>query len=146
MVSQSKQEYLARIKDRYRKAGKRAKSRILNEFCEVCGHHRKHAIRLLRSDGRRKKKKPGRPSKYGAEEIQVLENIWLTADRPCSKRMVGVVGLWLPYYEKHNGYLDALTKEKLLDIRPRTLDRHLGPYAEPDDLQVRPSTPSFHVQ
>lgn len=127
MVSQSKQEYLARIKDRYRKAGKRAKSRILDEFCEVCGHHRKHAIRLLGLDGRRRRKKPGRPSKYGDEEIQVLENIWLTADRPCSKRMVGVVGLWLPYYEKHNGYLDASTKEKLLDVRPRTLDRLLGP-------------------
>ncbi len=55
MVSQSKQEYLARIKDRYRKAGRSGKSRILDEFCEVCGHHRKHAIRLLRSDGRRKK-------------------------------------------------------------------------------------------
>ncbi len=127
MVSQSKQDYLARIKDRYRKAGKKAKSRILDEFCKVCGHHRKHAIRLLKSDGRRKKKKPGRPSKYGAEEVRVLENIWLTADRPCSKRMVGVVGLWLPHYEKHNGYLDAVTKEKLLAISPRTLDRLLGP-------------------
>ena len=69
MVSQSKQAYLAKIKDRYRKASKRGKSRILDEFCEICGHHRKHAIRLLRSDGRCKKKRPGRPSKYGADTV-----------------------------------------------------------------------------
>lgn len=127
MVSQSKQEYLAKIKDRYRHAGRKWKTRILDEFCIVCGHHRKHAIRLLSSDGRCKKKKPGRPSRYGQEEIRVLENIWLNADRPCSKRMAGVVNLWLPYYEKHHGYLEASTRGKLLGIKPRTLDRLLRP-------------------
>lgn len=126
MVSQSKREYLAKIKDRYRHAGKRWKTSILDEFCAVCGHHRKHAIRLLSSDGRCKKKKPGRPSKYGLEEIRVLEDIWLNADRPCGKRMAGVIKLWLPYYEKYNGYLEASTREKLLKIKPRTLDRVLS--------------------
>lgn len=126
MVSQSKREYLAKIKDRYRRAGRKGKKLILDEFCKVCGHHRKHAIRLLNKDGRKKHKKPGRPSKYGPEEIQVLEDIWLTADRPCAKRLVGMLELWIPYYEKHNGYLDESTKEKLLKIKPRTLDRHLG--------------------
>ena len=52
MVGQSKREYRARIKDRYRHAGRKGKSRILDEFCAVCGHHRKHAIRLLSKDGR----------------------------------------------------------------------------------------------
>ena len=47
MVNQSKREYLGRIKDRYRHAGRKHKKAILDEFCEVCGHHRKHAIRLL---------------------------------------------------------------------------------------------------
>jgi hypothetical protein len=46
-VSKSKREYLAKIKDRYRHAGRKGKARILDEFCEICGHHRKHAIRLL---------------------------------------------------------------------------------------------------
>ncbi len=126
MVSQSKREYLARIKDRYRHAGRKGKTRILDEFCAVCGHHRKHAIRLLKQDGRTRHKKPGRPSKYGPAEIQVLEDIWLTADRPCSKRLVGILDLWLPYYEKHHGYLEDSTKEKLLHIKPRTLDRVMG--------------------
>lgn len=126
MVSQSKREYLAKIKDRYRHAGRKGKTLILDEFCRVCDHHRKHAIRLLNGDGRKRQKKPGRPSKYGPEEIRVLEDIWLTADRPCAKRLVGILELWLPHYEKHNGYLEESTKEKLLGVRPRTLDRLLG--------------------
>jgi transposase InsO family protein len=127
MVSQSKREYLARIKDRYRHAGRKNKKLILDEFCKVCGHHRKHAIRLLNSDGRRRKKKPGRASKYGSAEIQVLENIWLNADRPCSSRLVGMIPIWLPYYEKTYGYLEESVREKVLNAKARTLDRILGP-------------------
>jgi len=125
MVTQTKKEYLARIKDRYRHAGRRHKKIILDEFCEVCGHHRKHAIRLLNQDGRKKKRKPGRPSKYGPAEIQVLENIWLNADRPCSVRLVGVIPIWLPHYEKHYGQLEESTRQKILSAKPRTLDRVL---------------------
>ena len=125
MVAQSKREYLARIKDRYRHAGRKYKNVILDEFCKVCGHHRKHAIRLLNQDGRRKRKKPGRPSKYGLAEIQVLENIWLNADRPCSSRLVGVISLWLCHYEKRYGELEESTREKLLSAKARTLDRIL---------------------
>jgi len=127
MVQQSKREYLAKIKDRYRKAGRKAKSRILDEFCRVCDHHRKHAIRLLNGDGRRRKKKPGRPGKYGAAEIQVLQNIWLHADRPCSSRLVGMIPIWLPHYENRYGYLEEPTRQKLLDAKARTLDRVLAP-------------------
>jgi hypothetical protein len=127
MVHQSKQEYLARIKDRYRKAGRRGKSRILDEFCKVCDYHRKHAIRILNNDGRRRRKKPGRPSTYGAEEIRVLEDIWLNADRPCSSRLVGIIPIWLPHYEKRHGNLDEATRQKLYGAKPRTLDRVLRP-------------------
>jgi hypothetical protein len=127
MVAQSKKEYLARIKDRYRKADRRGKSRILDEFCEVCGHHRKHAIRLLGTDARRRKKKPGRPRKHGKAEIQILENIWEHALRPCSVRLASMLELWLPSYEQEYGYLDEMTRAKLLDIKPRTLDRLLLP-------------------
>lgn len=127
MVARSKREYLAKIKDRYRHASKEGKTRILDEFCKVCGHHRKHAIRLLKKDRRTLKKKPGRPSKYGAEEIRVLENIWLNADRPCGSRLVGIIPIWLPFYEKRYGDLEESTRQKLLDAKARSLDRVLSP-------------------
>ena len=51
MVNQSKREYLAAILGRYRRAGRKFKQKILDEFCSICGYHRKHAIRLLRRSG-----------------------------------------------------------------------------------------------
>jgi len=127
MVAKSRREYLAKIRDRYRHAVRRGKTRILDEFCAICGHHRKHAIRLLRRDGRKGKKKPGRQRRYGPEDIRVLEDIWLNADRPCSSRLVGMLPLWLPFYENRNGHLEETVKKKLLDAKARTLDRVLGP-------------------
>ena len=44
----AKQELLATIRDRYRASSKQEKSRILDEFIAVTGHHRKHGITLLR--------------------------------------------------------------------------------------------------
>ena len=43
----AKQQLLATIRDRYRASSKKDKSRILDEFTAVTGHHRKHGIRLL---------------------------------------------------------------------------------------------------
>ena len=50
-----------------------------------------------------------------------LENIWLNADRPCSVRLLGMIPLWLPWYEKRHGDLDAKSRGKLLAIRPLSL-------------------------
>ena len=122
MTIQSKREYLAKIKDRYRHASLNGKTRILDEFCKVCGHHRKHAIRLLNQDGRKKRTKPGRPSKYGPIEIQVLESIWKSSGYPCSSRLVGMIPLWLSSYENEYGVLEETVKTKVLDSKPRTLD------------------------
>ena len=44
-------EYREAVRLRYLRAGKREKGRILDEFVQVTGYHRKAAIRLLRRDG-----------------------------------------------------------------------------------------------
>ena len=125
MVNRSKTDYLAKIKSRYRQADRKNKKLILDEFCEVCGHHRKHAIRLLNKDGRKRKKKPGRPPKYGPEALAVIENIWLSSDRPCASRLVGMIPIWLPAYEKRHGDLEEDLRARIRAIPPRTLDRVL---------------------
>ena len=43
----AKRELLASIRDRYRESSRKDKSKILDEFIAVTGHHRKHGIRLL---------------------------------------------------------------------------------------------------
>ncbi len=56
----AKREYLEGIRPRYQRAGKREKGLILDEFCEVCGYDRKHAIRLLKRITELKRKRSGR--------------------------------------------------------------------------------------
>jgi hypothetical protein len=48
MSPRSKREYLEAIHLRYKKASRKDKTVILDEFCATSGYHRKHAIRLLR--------------------------------------------------------------------------------------------------
>lgn len=140
MVQQSKLEYLAAIVGRYRRAGRAFKKRILDEFCAVCGHHRKHAIRLLNRRAHRAKRKPGRPSRYGEAERQVLEMIWLTANRPCSKRLKAALPIWLPYYEGQAEALPPPVRAKLLAISPRSLDRLMRPVRQKHGTRGRCGT------
>ena len=44
MSRMAKQELLTTIRDRYRGSSRKDKSRILDEFIAVTGHHRKHGI------------------------------------------------------------------------------------------------------
>ena len=127
MVQKSKAEYVEVIRPRYLKACRTGKTRILEEFCEVCSYHRKHAIRLLNRRVRGPKGKPGRPSICGEAEQKVLELIWLWANRPCGKRLKPLLANWLPWYEQEHGLLDARVREHLLSISTRTLDRIMKP-------------------
>lgn len=131
MSPRSKREYLEAIHGRYKKASRKEKAAILDEFCSTCGYHRKHAIRLLRSFRRYAKpapKRKGRPSLYAKKEIlKPLKSIWLAANLPCSKRLKALLPLWLPGYEQQYGELTFEIKEELLALSPSTMDRLLQP-------------------
>jgi hypothetical protein len=80
MSPRSKKEYLEAIFPRYKNAkSKEQRTELLTEFCEVCGYHRKHAIRLLSKFRRfikQKPRKPGKPSVYSQPAIlKALERI-----------------------------------------------------------------------
>lgn len=48
MSRSTRDEYLEKMRCRYRRyTGKPAKSRLLDEFCELTGHERKYATKLL---------------------------------------------------------------------------------------------------
>ena len=52
-------EYAEAVRWRYLKARKKEKGRILDEFTQVTGYHRKAAIRLLHRDGSPRGKRRG---------------------------------------------------------------------------------------
>lgn len=144
MGYESKREYLARIRSRYLKANRRYKKLILDEFCAVWGDHRKHAIRLLNQKQDESSGNRGRPSKYGVEERKVLEKIWLTGNRPCSRRLKTMIPIWLPAYEKRYGNVGPVVREKLHAISKNSIDRLLKPtrkkYGTHGRCSTRPGT------
>jgi hypothetical protein len=94
----AKREYVQVIYQRYRAARRPEKQRILDEFCQVAGYHRKHAIRLLNGPT------PGAPpaprrraALYGPAVIEALRAIWAAAGYPWSVRLKALLPLWLPW-------------------------------------------------
>jgi hypothetical protein len=55
--AKSKKEYLPAVWGRYQRVGRRFKSKILDEFCAVCGYARKYAIGLLSRKPRQRNKR-----------------------------------------------------------------------------------------
>ena len=127
----ARMEYLEKIYLRYKRADRKNKSVILNEFCKNCSYHRKHAIRLLGTFKRFTKPKPkkrGRKSMYNKAAIkEPLERIWLTANLPCSKRLKAIIPLWMPGYAREFGALPIKVIKALRRISPATIDRLLKP-------------------
>ncbi len=88
MTRKSIREYTQAIQGRYRKANKKEKTRILDEFTKTTGLHRKAAIRLLnRVNKPQSTRRRGRPRKYSNEVVGALKTAWEAGDRLCSKRL-----------------------------------------------------------
>jgi hypothetical protein len=126
MSIEAKGQYLGRIYDRYQRAGREHKSKILDEYCAVCGYHRKAALRLLnRSWDRPVRRRPGPKPVYEPGTILgPLRTIWLASEQPCSKRLKAVLPLWLPHLKKG---VSPQVRSQLLALSPATIDRLLAP-------------------
>jgi len=121
MSLSSKREYLQRVHPRYKGAGRIHKSKILDEFCAVCGYHRKFALRLLNRPLRRRRKRPGPKPRYDAATLRpLLTQVWLLADQPCGKLFKATLPLWLPFVPEAQS-----VQEDLLSMSAATLDRLL---------------------
>jgi hypothetical protein len=131
MGTQERRAYLEAIRTRYRRARKTGKTAILDEFCAVCGYHRKYALRLLRTSGKRGKtvvRKPGPASRYAVPElVEALRAIWMASDQLCSKRLKAALPLWLPHYETSVKPLSAETRALMDSISAASIDRLLKP-------------------
>jgi hypothetical protein len=65
MTRSAVHEYAAAVRPRYRAARKKEKRKILDEFCQTTGMHRKAAVRLLNEQAKPRAVGPGRPKHYG---------------------------------------------------------------------------------
>jgi len=126
MSKKSKREYLKTIYPRYHNASKELKKQILDEFCQVCGYHRKYAIRLLNGPPPHKPRESQRSriQIYGPLVIAVLMAIWEAAGYPCSTRLKALLALWLPWLRERFRLTPAIERQ-ILRISPATIDRRL---------------------
>src|SRR5712692_2501903 len=124
----SRWEYFRAIFFRYREAVRKEKSRILEEFCRVCGYNRKYAIRKLNGappgEKPARKRRRSRP-RYGSQVISILHEVWEAAGYPWSVRWKALVPLWLPWIGKRFR-LPIVVERQLLSIGARQIDRRLA--------------------
>lgn len=148
MGAETKQECLERTRRRYRRAGRKYKKIILDEFCATWGYNRKYAIDLFNGKTPKKKGRRGRPARYGKREHRALERIWLAANRPCSRRLKAILPTWVPFYEQQYDRLDPSTRKNLLRISKNSIDRLLKPtrrkYGSRGRSGTRPGTQLLH--
>ena len=128
MTRRSIMEYVQALRSRYFGASKEEKGKILDEFTEVTGLHRKAAIRLLnRPSLPGAGKRRGRPAVY-RDLIQPLRAIWEASDRLCSKRLQPFLPEMVKVLRQHGEQqIDASTEARLCRISPSTIDRLLRP-------------------
>jgi len=126
----SRRELLRSITQRYRAASRKDKQRILDEFVEATGYHRKYAVALLHKTAEcplTTERKPRHQKRRYSDDVKAaLLVIWKAANRLCSKRLVPFLPEFIPVLEKcgHLLLTDEV-REKLLQVSPATVDRLL---------------------
>lgn len=129
MMSQgSKRELLETIQPRYRKAGRKEKQKILDEFVADTGYHRKYAIRVLNSVKHKEhSRKPGPRRIYQGEVVTTLEYIWEVCGQICSRRLQPFLPEIVKVLERnHEIHMTPETKKLLLQMSRSSIDRCLS--------------------
>jgi len=112
---------------RYAVGSRADRGRILDEFAALTGHHRKHAMRLLRAGASSGRSSP-RPERrvYDQATREALIVVWEASDRICGKRLRPLVLILVSALERH-GHLQLAPEvlTGLLTMSAATMDRAL---------------------
>lgn len=130
MNFEARNQYMETLREKYLKAGKKEKGRILNEYCRNTGQERKYVIKKLgykaglKPAGSQRKR---RKEYYDGEVKAALAKLWTIFDYPCGQRLE-------PILKDESAKLRALgeikcsdeTLLKLQKITPSTIDKKLA--------------------
>jgi len=123
----TRKELTAAVAARYRTLDRAKKARILDEFVEITGFHRKHAMRLLRGQEDVRPVRRARRRVYNEAEHNAIALLWEASDRICGKRLKALMPALIEAMERH-GHLDLAPeiRDKLLAMSAATIDRALA--------------------
>ncbi len=157
LTMSQKQALTDKIANRYRKSTKQEKQKVLDEFVENTGYHRKYAIYLLTHwgtyttvtlAGKRVrvvagnaspgcvKETRGRAKRYTARVLASLILIWKFFDYRCGKLLAPLLRKNMRVIASYPKFqVTKEVQEKLMSISPATIDRLLKP--ERKKLQIK---------
>jgi hypothetical protein len=129
------------IADRYKKASKKEKSVILDEFIKLTGYNRGYGSWLLASNGKTITVAAGlsiqgdllKPAEkvatriYDDQVVVALLKLWMIMDQICGKRLAAILPELIPRLEACGELkLAKATPDKFLKISAATIDRLLA--------------------
>jgi hypothetical protein len=128
MDMRSREQYLESVREEYRQATRKQKTKLLNEARKRTRLNRKVLIRKLAHSAKAKLAAAPRPrsATYDAEVVSVLVELWEIFDYPCGQRLVPAIRTELGRLRKSKEIRcqDGVA-EKLERISPKTVDRLL---------------------
>lgn len=141
------------VAKRYRRASKKKKGIMLDEFTATTEYNRSYAATLLRKGAVPRKKKGGkgkaqmkrdgrgRKPTYGPEVLPPLKKIWGVLNFPCGRRLVAAMPEMVRVMEKFKELkLSDEVRDKLLSVSSSTADRLLRADRKKMELKSRSRT------
>jgi hypothetical protein len=120
----ARDELVAAVADRYARGDRGERVRILDEFAEVTGYHRKHAMRLLRASQVTRRSGPRLGRRVYDEAVrEALIVVWEASDRICGKRLRPLLPILVEAMERHGHVqLAPEVRARLLAMSAATID------------------------
>ena len=122
----SREQYLDTLREEYRRANKKQKSRLLSEARKRTHLNRKVLIRKLSRAPKAVWPRPKRGASYGAEVVSALARCWELFDFACGQRLAAALRTEVPRL-RAAGELPCrdTVASQLMQVSPKTIDRLL---------------------
>ena len=142
MDLKTRQGIVASLAKQYRRAAKKDKGWLLDEFIRLTGYNRIYAAVLLSHPPKKRRKQQRRHRKSVYRKIlPSLRHLWVISDASCGKRFVPMIPGLVDALERHGEIKLAETEKRLLvSISPATVDRLLTPARKRIRLKGRSTT------
>jgi hypothetical protein len=127
MTINERYKYLRKMQQRYRQAGRKAKSGLLDEMEATTGQHRKSLVRLMKGEIKRQPRQRQRGKAYGKEVGEAVAVIAASLDWVCAERLQPNL-VWMAEHLERHGELQASAevKDKLAQVSISTVQRLLA--------------------
>lgn len=141
-MSKQVKEYLTSLKKRFKKARKKEKMVILDEFVKTAKYDRKYAAKLLRGAYIYAKGEIHRQHRtYTKEDADTLERVCELLGWVCSKRMKSSLKLAVDELIKAGKLqLSKVDRSRIVQMSPATMDRLMKKYKKRPKIKGRSYT------